>query len=266
MTSEAKRWGLTFAGHVPEDVGPLAAVLAGQRSIEHIRDPLLVCFTDDPARLDSFFTEDDWSNEDKKWGRGASALCPGLVKALQTHATWLTPTLTVEKAKVSVEDPGYVADPRRRLLPRSVRDGYAKYAKRKLAQLGFKRASERLWWRTEQQLVRRMNREGVKLLAGTDSACEGGLPGFSLHDELSELVAAGLSPLEALRTATSEPARYFGRPREGAIAAHYRANLVLLDADPLTDIANTRRIRAVILDGKLLTRGRLDTLAERQHD
>ncbi len=260
LGAQAKQSGLFFVGHVPEAVGPLEAIRSGQRSIEHIRDPLLVCFTDDPAELERFFTEDGWSDEDKQWGRAAHDACPNIIKALRENETWLTPTLTVEKAKVSVEDAKHLKDERRRFLPRSVVSGFAAYAKRKLAQSPSKRASERLWWRTQQKVVKRMSGEGVKLLAGTDAACEGGLPGYSLHGELKEFVAAGLSPLDALKSATLEPARYLGRRDEGEVAPGFRANLLLLDSDPLSNIENTQRIHAVVLDGKLLTRTDLDQL------
>jgi imidazolonepropionase-like amidohydrolase len=261
LALEAKRSRLPFGGHAPEEVGPLVAIRAGQRSIEHIRDALLVCFTGDSAELERFFSEDRWGEPDRRWGRIAYASCSSIITALQTSEVWLTPTLAVEKAKVSVEEPRYVGDPRRRALPKPVRDGYAKYVKGKLAQSPAERASEHLWWRTQQKLVRRMNGLGVKILAGTDSACEGGLPGRSLHLELEELVAAGLSPLEALRAATIEPARYFGRRDEGRVLPGYRANLLLLDANPLADIKNTQGVWSVVLAGRLLRRDQLERLA-----
>jgi imidazolonepropionase-like amidohydrolase len=260
LVSEAKRSGLWFAGHVLDNVGPLAAIQAGQRSIEHVRDAMLVCFTGSPDELERFFAEDRWGEADKQWGRTAHAACPNIIAALQAGDVWLTPTLVVEKSKVSVEDARHVSDERRRHLPQSVRRGYAAYVKAKLAQSPAERASERLWWRTQQRLAQRMNKFGVKLLAGTDSACEGGLPGFSLHDELEELVTAGLSPLEALRTATVEPARYFGRTDEGRVLPGHRANLLLLDANPLDDIKNTQRISLVVLRGKVLRPQHLDRL------
>ncbi len=263
LAAEAKRIGLPFVGHVPDEVGLLNAIRTGQRSIEHIRDPLLVCFTQDETELDRFFAEDGWSDDDKKWGRAAHAACPEIIAELQKNEVWLTPTLTVEKSKVSVEDADPVNDRRRRFLPQSVRDGYSAYMKGKLAQSARDRASEHLWWRTQQKLVQRMSQAGVKLLAGTDSACEGGLPGYSLHGELSELVATGLSPLAALKTATVEPARYFGRDKEGEVRVGYRANLLLLDANPLSDIANTRLIHGVMVDGKLYPRTDLDQLIRR---
>jgi imidazolonepropionase-like amidohydrolase len=87
------------------------------------------------------------------------------------------------------------------------------------------------------------------------------IPGAALHDELSLLVDAGFTQGEALRTATLNPARYFNLDAtHGTVARGKSADLVILDANPLADIRNTRRIRAVIVRGKLLDRRRLDTM------
>ncbi len=96
---------------------------------------------------------------------------------------------------------------------------------------------------------------GVNLLAGSDSANPYTYPGFGLHDELALLVRAGLTPLQALRTATSEPARFLGKQDTmGAIEKGMLADLVVLEGNPLEDISNTRRIRAVVVNGRLLER------------
>jgi imidazolonepropionase-like amidohydrolase len=261
LALEAKSAGLPFAGHVPADVGPLMAVRSGQRSIEHIRDPLLVCFSADPRALEQFFTLDGWSAKDRRWGRSALAECPRIFAALRGSPTWLTPTLTVEKAKVAVENAEHVGDARRQLLPAPVRDGYAQYVRRQLSQSPAERASQHRWWNAQRAFVRRAHQQGARLLAGTDSACEGGLPGASLHGELAELVAAGISPAAAIRSATLEPARYFGRNDEGVVEAGRRADLVILDANPLSDIRNTRRIHAVTLNGRYLDRQQLRRLS-----
>jgi imidazolonepropionase-like amidohydrolase len=101
----------------------------------------------------------------------------------------------------------------------------------------------------------------VPLLAGTDAPMPEVYPGASLHDELALLVAAGLSPREALRAATLGAAEFLGIAADaGSIAVGKRADLVLLGADPLRDIGNTRRIEAVVLRGRLLRRADLDTL------
>jgi imidazolonepropionase-like amidohydrolase len=111
------------------------------------------------------------------------------------------------------------------------------------------------------ELVGVMNREHVTLLAGSDLSTNFKwlLPGASLHDELGLLVAAGLSPMEALQTATRNPGRFL-HVDAGTIEVGRQADLVLLDANPLDDIHNTRKIRAVVLDGKLLDRSHLDAL------
>ena len=101
-----------------------------------------------------------------------------------------------------------------------------------------------------QRLVAMMQRYGVGLLAGTDTGDAYVLPGYALHDELASLVEAGLTPAQALRTATINPARFFNiEAQAGSIAKGQRADLVLLDANPLDDIRNTRKIAAVILRG-----------------
>jgi imidazolonepropionase-like amidohydrolase len=109
------------------------------------------------------------------------------------------------------------------------------------------------------QQVAALHRAGVALLVGTDAP--GVAPGWSVHEEMRLLVMAGLPPSAALRAATLEPARWLGATDSlGTIARGRRADVVLLDADPLADIRNTMRIRAVIADGRILERPALDQI------
>jgi imidazolonepropionase-like amidohydrolase len=112
------------------------------------------------------------------------------------------------------------------------------------------------------QDVRGLQDAGVAILAGTDAGSVLVYPGFGLHEELRLLVEeATLTPAEALRAATITPARYFGMEGDlGTVAAGKIADLVLLDADPLSDIKNSRRIVAVVQGGRLLDRAALDAL------
>jgi imidazolonepropionase-like amidohydrolase len=106
-----------------------------------------------------------------------------------------------------------------------------------------------------------MFRAGVPLLAGTDAMNPFCFPGFSLHDELALLVESGLTPLAALQAVTIRPAEFLARAGDfGQIAAGKRANMVLLDADPLADIRNTTQIQAVWFQGKYFDRAALDAL------
>ena len=107
-----------------------------------------------------------------------------------------------------------------------------------------------------------MRRAGVNILAGSDAgANEYSFPGFSLHDELAELVAAGLTPMEALQSSTLNAAKYLGMTDAfGTIEVGKMADLVLLEANPLDDISNTRKIAAVILEGQLIDKPELQRL------
>jgi imidazolonepropionase-like amidohydrolase len=108
-----------------------------------------------------------------------------------------------------------------------------------------------LRFRTTLLAVGAMSRANVPLLAGTDILNPYVFPGFSLHDELALLVEAGLTPLQALRTATSNPAKYLDMTESlGTIEKGKLADLVLLDANPLDDIRNTQRIQAVVANGR----------------
>jgi imidazolonepropionase-like amidohydrolase len=115
--------------------------------------------------------------------------------------------------------------------------------------------------------VQALHHAGVRILAGTDTPMPLVYPGFSLHDELQLLVASGLTPAEALRAATQAPAEFLGIDADaGSIAAGKRADLVLLNANPLDDIKNTRTIRAVVLNGRLFDRAALDELLRKAAD
>ena len=108
------------------------------------------------------------------------------------------------------------------------------------------------------------HRLGVLFLAGTDVSAANTYPGFSLHDELALFVEAGFTPLEALRTATVNPARFFGMTNSmGSIEVGKTGDLVVLDANPLADISNTKRISAVIIGDRLLKRSDLNSLLQK---
>lgn len=111
------------------------------------------------------------------------------------------------------------------------------------------------------EVVRLLHGEGVRFLAGTDLSNPFIYPGFSLHDELASLVAAGFTPAEALRTATLNPAIYLGATDSlGTVDPGKRADLVLLDANPLDDIRNTTKIAAEVLRGRLYDRKALNRI------
>jgi imidazolonepropionase-like amidohydrolase len=150
-------------------------------------------------------------------------------------------------------DPASVlANPRNKYVPRSIRSAPPG------AINAYDAAAKRLRIERYTRMVGEMERAGVGLLAGTDLASRS--PGFSVHDELSLFVEGGLTPLQALQTATINPARYFGSNQFGTVERGKLADLVLLDANPLDDIHNTQRIRAVVANGRYFSRIELDEI------
>jgi imidazolonepropionase-like amidohydrolase len=237
VLAAARKHGLPVVGHVPYEVGPVAAATAGMRTIEHLM-----------SEVGGFCTPGD------------TASCETAVAAFRQNGTWHVPTLVMQG---QTEATALCGDPRLRYLPATVLEYWFDG---ELTPQGCDRASRpqggfEPTLPMEAQLVRVLHEGGIPLLAGTDAGVPFALPGWSLHDELHLLVRAGLSPLEALRAATSEAARALGRAETlGAIQPGYGADLVLLSANPLENINNTRQIEAVVLNGQWLGRDRLDAV------
>jgi hypothetical protein len=190
--------------------------------------------------------------------------CAELMAEMAASDTWWTPTLQVLRMSALAGDPEFRADPRRRYVPYVFRAGLWKWdADRALAQarLASGREVSAEMYRLAMDNVRQAHDAGVKIVAGTDSGDTYVFPGFAIHEELAELVRAGLSPTDALRTATIDAARFSGKAREyGSIEAGKVADMMLLDADPLADIRGTRQIAGLFFNGQYLDRAALDEL------
>jgi len=181
-----------------------------------------------------------------------------LWKAFVKNETWETPTLESIHANAQhLEDSA--ADPRLAFLPASLRAEMA--PKTEITQA--MRDAEAWWQRqfaNDLKLTGEMHRAGVRLLAGSDSLDRYVFVGDSLQRELQWLVKAGLTPLEALQAATRNAAEFLGRKDFGVVAPGKRADLVILDADPTSDIGNTRKISATIVGGKVFQHADLEAL------
>jgi imidazolonepropionase-like amidohydrolase len=267
IADEATKQGLMFAGHVPESVTAAEASDAGQKSMEHLLGILPACSTQEtelrkelaaalaqPDRTDvrAAIRRADSKALDSYSEVKARALFARFVK----NGTWQVPTLTVLRASVSLDDPQFTNDPRTAYMPASILGMWKTKPKPADTLAEMKKVySKKL------DLVRAMHGAGVKMLAGTDVTNPFCFPGFSLHDELALLVKAGLTPLEALQSATRGPAEFLGKQQElGTVEAGKRGDLVLLDADPLQDITNTRKIAGVMIAGKFLPKSELDAM------
>ncbi len=277
IAAEARAQGLPLAGHVPFAVSAREASDAGQKSIEHLYGIEEAC-SSAPDEIDAILKELSEAMATGKdfveiraisarlRSRSVATYSDGVAAELfarfKKNGTWVCPTLTVNRAMGLLTDAAFTADPRLKYVSPSIRSSWDpkndfRFKTSKPEDL----ERVRMAYERGRTLVGKMRKAGVELLAGTDQGNPYCFPGFSLHDELGLLVGAGLSPIEALQTATINPARFLGQPdTRGTVATGADADLVLLDADPLSDIANTRRIHAVVGRGRLLDRAELDTM------
>ncbi len=267
---EAKKQGLPVAGHVPEAMQVAEASNAGQRSIEHMPKLQLAASTLEDTVVAAYLANpreartrqaSDYSQMKSVVDTYDEKRATELFRLFARNGTWVTPTLVnVQNRSTHAGDDDYSKDPRFKYMPAAAAEAF--WSSRGNAvtaeQLAILKSEFQAFLRT----VGAMHRAGVRLLAGSDApARRFTFPGFSLHGELELLVSAGLTPREALQTATLNPARFLGLEKDlGTIERGKLADLVLLNADPLTDIRNTQRIEAVILDGRLLDRAALDNL------
>jgi imidazolonepropionase-like amidohydrolase len=263
VADEAKKEGIPFVGHVPYPVTAAEASDAGQRSIEHLIE-VDVGTSSDEAKIKEEEVEAmnqkhrSLPDADRLRATYDSAKAAALFERFRRNDTWQVPTLIV------LHQPGQLArsghppdDSLLTYIPKALREFWSSFPTDLAAHMG---ALDLI----HADLVGKINRAGVPLMAGTDCPNPYVYPGFSLHDELGLLVHAGLTPAEALRTATINPARFLGLTDSlGVVATGKVADLVLLDGNPLEDIANTKRIRAVIQGGHLLDRRALDGLLAR---
>jgi imidazolonepropionase-like amidohydrolase len=226
MADEATKVGIPFEGHVPREITAQEAMNARQRSFEHLI--------------------------------GVSDTNTSLIAALAKHRVWQCPTVIngVGTAADFTSDPGLPF-----WLRQSV-ENWRRIATERLsatdsaAQASQERARRRL------AQIRAMHAAKIPFLAGTDAPAGYDLvPGASIHRELQLFVRAGLTPLQALQTATLNPAIFFGKTADwGTIAPGKIADLVVLARNPLVDIVNTRSVTAVVADGRYYSPRDLDRM------
>ncbi|HKW13362.1 MAG TPA: amidohydrolase family protein [Candidatus Krumholzibacteria bacterium] len=270
---EAKKVGTYCAGHVPDAVSVSEASDHGQRSVEHLTGVALECSSDAEAlRAERAAAAADTSitNLIKTYSRQTERVlatqdpkrAADLFARLKRNQTWMVPTFTVLRSMSSMNDSAFAADPRIKYMPEQIASGWDwKKDFRFRAKTAEDWENGRKSYKLNMQIVGAMNKAGVPIMAGTDMLNPFTFPGFSLHDELSLLNEAGLTPAEALRAATLNPAIFMNATDSlGTVEKGKRADLVLLDANPLTDIHNTQKVNAVVLNGKLYDRAALDAL------
>jgi imidazolonepropionase-like amidohydrolase len=278
IIDEAKKLGVPVVGHLPRGISIAEASNAGQRSLEHgialaggstmenefIKRGLDLSAFQEALRTKNFalipakIATDNTMMLDHFSQKRADET----YRLLARNNTFLTPTLVTQREITFIDDLSAKPDPRMQyVLAEDLQ-----YWKPENGLLSKYRTPEYVAMKKREyakmlEEVHRAQTLGVRLLAGTDITIPYTYPGFSLHDELKLFVEAGLTPMQALETATTNPALLLGLSKTwGRVEPGYTANLVLLNADPLADISNTSNIYSVVVNGKFLDRARLDQL------
>jgi imidazolonepropionase-like amidohydrolase len=253
----ARREGLKVIGHAPRNLGVEPMFEERMDAVAHSEEFIYAYF---------FFGAPDLSRADlqvrRRFQRDAETRIPALAAATARSGSWVVPNLI---AYVQIVEQGrdlasVLARPETRYLPPRVaaewQPGRNRYDRKYSPEM-----LEHMSWRRDllSKLTGALDEAGVRMMAGTDAPIPGVMPGFSMHDEIRLLVAAGLTPYEALRTATVNPAEFLKRSGEfGTVTAGARADLQLLDGDPLRDVTNLSRRAGVMANGRWLTASDLD--------
>lgn len=250
LNEVARREGIRVIGHAPRNLGLEAMFAERQYMIAHAEE-----FLYDTLNRSTDSSLAGVAAKLAEWGRATAAA-----------RIWLTPNLTAYKAiarQVGDLD-AMLARPEMRYLPRANQVGWGPATNPYTNRIPkFRAPSIMARYHLLEKLVATFQRAGVRMLVGTDAMNTGVIPGFSAHDELADLVTAGLTPFEALRAATANAAEFLAEPGDrGTVAAGQKADLLLLDANPLDDIANSRRIAGVMLRGRWMSREDLTAMLE----
>jgi imidazolonepropionase-like amidohydrolase len=270
VADESKKQNIPFVGHLPFEIGVIEASDAGMRSIEHLLySAFALSFSSKETELRPRLVQAEKNGDSAGWEQIAHEAdatysqekAAALIQALKKNGTWVTPTLasldiTSHPENWKTDDPLLAFVPP--AMAKDWRDSFDDAEmKQRAGWLGRQASND---WK----LTGELHKAGVPLLVGSDSLDPFVFPGDSFHHELAELVRAGFAPMEAIQAATRGAARFLGREKDfGTVETGRAADLVLLSADPVENIANTRKIWAVIRNGGYYDRASLDTLLAR---
>ena len=249
LDAKADELGIPFAGHVPLDVGLHRALEAKYRSIDHL-DGYVEALSTTPMDSKMFGLNLVAQVDESK--------LPALVAATRKAGTWMVPTQSLLEHWLNQDDPNAMAKwPEMKHVPA---EQLQKWIEQKTSMTSQASAEDRRkFLELRRRILKALFDGGVPIALGSDAPQTWNVPGFSAHRELKMLVTAGLTPFQALQSGTINVARYFGTDSSaGTVAKGKRADLVLLDANPLQDIGNSSRIAGVMVNGRWLSRSTID--------
>jgi len=257
LSAAADRAGLRMAGHVPLEVGLRRALEARYASIDHL-DGYVEAMVRSGAPVTAAESQLFGLNlgEHLDTNRLTS-----LVRATREAGVWNVPTQTLmENLSPSISVEALARRPEMRFVSRATLSEWAGEKRSILKETGSSPESARGTMEMRRRLIRALHAGGAGLLLGSDAPQIYNVPGYSIHRELEALVASGLTPYQALETGTRNVAVFFGSLAEtGTIEIGKRADLVLLDGNPLADIRNTARRAGVMLRGRWLSQAEIES-------
>ncbi len=251
VAESANEIGLPFAGHIPEEVGLVNALEAGQKSIDHY------------DRYVEFLVPDDAGWDGSNPGFFGSAVVhmadedriSDAVDRTIEAGTWNVPTLSLVEHLASSEAPEEMGEwPEMKYMPADVVEGWMESKHDYQGRNDFQPDAANRLVEIRQKLTKELHDRGAPIALGSDAPQFFNVPGFSIHHEMEMMVATGLTPYEVLVTGTKNPAIYFDTPEEfGTVQENRRADLILLNSNPLQDIANVRDRAGVMVRGEWWT-------------
>lgn len=268
LAADASTRGISLVGHLPVRVPLETALATGQRSIEHPRVFLFECYRniEELRALPSPMAAYSKSVEiQARMVDGHDPeRCAELMAAMAASDTWWTPTLQVLRMSAQAGNREFREDSRLRYIPFLINAGLWEPDADRWAENAAHESRHNVQAELYQLAldnVRQAHAAGVRIVAGTDTPDSYVFPGFAIHDELAELVRAGLTPADALRSATIDAALFTGKVEDyGSIEVGKMGDMILLDANPLDDIHNTAKISGLLFNGQYLDRTALDEL------
>jgi len=270
VQDEAKAQRIAVAGHVANSVGLERAIAAGQQ-VEHLDSVVHAMLPDDASEKQMDFGQVPPPPVTARALTVSDAELARLAKRVAAAKSWHVPTLSLFEKISDVETPvaTLLADPAMRFVPKPALQQWA--GQREQMKGMFTPADAEAFRELRRRITRAFHGAGVPLMAGSDTAQAFHIWGPGLHQEIAALAAAGLSPMEALRSGTVVPRDYFRslpnggsalgwKADFGTVEAGARADLILLAADPSKDLSVLARPETVIAGGRVYLRPELDRM------
>jgi len=276
IAKRCRELNIKFIGHLPQKVRLIDAANAGMYSMEHLYG-FTEAFSDIEDSIFAIMNKIDWAGDRMTVASFSAERQSLLLKskivqakvdkvcsALKANHTWIAPTLNLLRGFAYMDVLDTVKDERLDYLP-SEQTATWKVEN----DLRVKNRTAQQWkdakalYQNSVEQLRLLNKNSIPILAGTDTPNPYCFPGFSLHDEFERMIGAGLTTLQVLQTATLNAAKYLDKTDSlGIIAPNKYADIILLSQNPLDDIANTKKIEGLCVNGKFYSKKDLESLKQ----